>query len=350
MDQKPVLITGGAGFIGCNLTAALARRGQRVRIIDNLSRDGVRRNLDWLKTTYNDLIDFHQHDVEREMGGLVEGVSAVLHLAAQVAVTTSYENPRADLMTNVLGTFNVLEAVRLYNPEAPVIFASTNKVYGGFTDVQFRKNEHEKRYEPPATSPFGWQGVRVSQPLDLYSPYGCSKGAADQYVHDYSRHFGLCTVVMRMSCVYGTRQFGTEDQGWLAHFLRRAIRGEPITIYGDGYQVRDVLYIDDCVDGWLAALDQIDQVRGRIFNLGGGPENAISLHNLLDMIERVRGRRPRVRYEGWRPGDQYWYVSDVRELSDAFGWKPKHSVHHGLPKLNRWLEELEAQAISIPCL
>jgi CDP-paratose 2-epimerase len=235
----------------------------------------------------------------------------------------------------------VLEAVRRHNPRAPVLFASTNKVYGkliednGVVRMGERYVPLDERLQP---------GVDESAPLDFYSPYGCSKGAADQYVRDYARIFGLRTAVMRMSCIYGPRQFGNEDQGWIAHFLLRALQREPITIYGDGYQVRDALFVDDAVRAWLAVLDNIDAVSGSIFNLGGGGTNAISLRELLGMIAALRGEAPLVEYEAWRPGDQRWYVTDTRRLSAAVGWSASVPVRQGVARLDHWLQELSAEA------
>src|SRR3954468_8071950 len=267
--DRPILITGGCGFIGCNPADTLAARGSRVVAFDNLSRSGVRENAQWLKSRHGDLVSVVTGDV-RESISVIEAVracGAVLHLAAQVAVTGSLLDPIEDFETNARGTLNVLVAIRLHNPSAPMIFASTNKVYGRLmTDDQIK--QVDQRHVP--SDPQLAAGVTEQAPLDFYSPYGCSKGAADQYVRDYARVYGLHTAVLRMSCIYGPRQFGTEDQGWLAHFMLRALRGQPITIYGDGKQVRDALHVSDALRAWLAVLDNIHSVSGRIFNLGGG--------------------------------------------------------------------------------
>jgi CDP-paratose 2-epimerase len=333
---RPVLITGGCGFIGCNLADALAARGEQVRVFDNLSRAGTQENAAWLQARQRGRIEIINADVRDQaaLRAAVIDAAAVLHLAAQVAVTTSVEDPLGDFGINAAGTLNVLEAVRRYNAEAPVVFASTNKVYGRLF-AQDAVRTSQNRYVP-LDARFA-SGVGEAAPLDLYSPYGCSKGAADQYVHDYARVFGLRTVVLRMSCIYGPRQFGNEDQGWLAHFLLQAMHDRPITIYGDGYQVRDALYVADAVDAWISALDQIDAVSGRIFNLGGGPTNAVSLREMIDMIAELRGKRPEIRFAAWRPGDQPWYVSDIRAISQVLGWAPRMPLRQGLRALHGWL-------------
>jgi CDP-paratose 2-epimerase len=331
-----VLVTGGCGFIGCNVADALAARGQDVFVVDRLSRPGAEENADWLKQRHPERVVLEVADVRDEavMRQLISRASAVLHLAAQVAVTTSLEDPLDDFDVNARGTLNVLEAIRLTNPIAPLIFASTNKVYGKLLDDRafIRRGE---RYAPLGEGlAFG---VGEDAALDLYSPYGCSKGAADQYVHDYARVFGLRTVVMRMSCIYGPRQFGTEDQGWVAHFLRQAITARPLTIYGDGYQVRDVLFVEDAVAAWLGALDRIDQTQGQIFNLGGGPANSVSLREMMELIAELCGGRPEILFDAPRPGDQRWYVSDIRKISRSLDWTAKTPPREGLRALECWL-------------
>jgi CDP-paratose 2-epimerase len=335
-SARPILITGGCGFIGCNIADALARRGNRVLVLDLMAREGSRENAHWLKSRHGDLIDILVGDVrDRELVcKSVAAASAVLHLAAQVAVTTSLEDPIHDFEVNAQGTLNVLEAVRTENAAAPLLFASTNKVYGRlFTDNDVcRVGE---RYEP--VDPACRAGIGESAALDFYSPYGCSKGAADQYVRDYARVFGLRTAVLRMSCIYGPRQFGTEDQGWIAHFFLQAIRGAALTIYGDGYQVRDALQVEDAVAAWLAVLDNIESVSGDAFNLGGGPNNSVSLRELLNMMADM-GREPRsIDYAEWRPGDQPWFICDISRLRRAVGWEPRVSLAQGLQTLDRWL-------------
>jgi CDP-paratose 2-epimerase len=335
--ERPVLITGGAGFVGCNLASALASRGERVLVLDSMARFGAHENAHWLKGQHRDRVEIQTGDVRDPdiVRSTVSRAQAVIHLAAQVAVTTSIDNPADDFEVNARGTLNVLEAVRQCNPDAPILFASTNKVYGSlFADVDMQRSG--SRCEPPHR--VAQTGIHEDAPLDFHSPYGCSKGAADQYVRDYARVFGLRTAVMRMSCIYGPRQFGNEDQGWIAHFILRAIQGSQITIYGDGLQVRDALHIDDAAAAWLSVLDQRAQVKGRVFNLGGGPENTISLHELLDAIEELRGERPAVCHAASRPGDQPWYVSDTRALRAATGWEPSIPLSQGLRSLSHWLE------------
>ncbi|WP_128927165.1 NAD-dependent epimerase/dehydratase family protein [Bradyrhizobium guangxiense] len=336
-DNRPVLITGGCGFIGCNLADRLAERGEHVLVLDNLARAGVRENAHWLKSRHGDLVTITVSDI-REPIPVIDAVRearAVLHLAAQVAVTDSVSDPATDFEINARGTLNVLEAVRLHNSRAPVVFASTNKVYGRL--IEDSEIVLAGRRYMPASAMLA-DGISENAPLDFYSPYGCSKGTADQYVHDYARVYGLQTVVMRMSCIYGPRQFGTEDQGWIAHFLLSAIRGKPLTIYGDGHQVRDALHVSDAVTAWLAVLDRIALARGRVFNLGGGPANAVSLRELIDHIAELTGREIAYGFADWRPGDQPWYVTDTRALSTALGWTPQVSVAEGLHSLHAWLD------------
>ncbi len=335
-DRRPALVTGGCGFIGANLADALAARGTPIVALDSLAREGSRENAQWLRSRHGDRIEIRRGDVRDAtmVDDCVAEANAVLHLAGQVAVTTSIADPVDDFETNTRGTLNVLEAVRRYNPEAPVLFASTNKVYGQVLGRQEVRRQGE-RYVP-AEFRFA-RGVSETAALDFHSPYGCSKGAADQYVRDYARVFGLRTAVIRMSCIYGPRQFGTEDQGWIAHFFIQSLRRQPIMIYGDGYQVRDALHVDDAVAAWLAILDGIDAASGQVFNLGGGADNAISLRELLALMETM-GRRPSdVFYRAWRPGDQPWYVSDTAALRRALSWQPRVSVREGLKSLDAWL-------------
>jgi CDP-paratose 2-epimerase len=343
-DSRPILITGGCGFIGCNLADRLARRGDNVLVFDNLARAGVRENAQWLKSRHGDRVNMIIADIRDPISVIdaVRDCRAVLHLAAQVAVTDSMAEPVGDFEINARSTVNVLEAVRLHNKSAPVLFASTNKVYGRLID-DTQIERAGRRYVPVSATLA--EGISENTPLDFYSPYGCSKGTADQYVRDYARVFGLQTVVMRMSCIYGPRQFGTEDQGWIAHFLLSAIRGNPLTIYGDGHQVRDALHVSDAADAWLSALDHVALVRGRVFNLGGGLRNAVSLLELLDHIRRLTGRKVKCSFADWRPGDQPWYVTDTRALFAALGWAPKISLHDGLQSLHGWLDSRFGRSI-----
>ena len=341
-DPRPVLITGGAGFVGTNLADRLCRAGQPVTVFDNLSRPGVERNAAWLRATHGDLVQIETADIRdaRAVGAAVAGASAVFHFAAQVAVTSSLVSPVHDFEVNARGTLNVLEAVRARGGDAPpVVFTSTNKVYGGLEDVEFRLRGD--RYEP-CDDTLRARGIAENRPLDFYSPYGCSKGAADQYVLDYARTFGLRATVFRMSCIYGPHQCGTEDQGWLAHFLIQALHGRPVTLYGDGKQVRDVLFVDDLVDAFLLALERADALSGRAFNLGGGVGNTTSLLELLEEIETLHGRAPALRRDDWRPGDQRYYVSDFSRFREATGWTPRVAMREGTALLYHWLREHHA--------
>jgi CDP-paratose 2-epimerase len=334
--DRPVLITGGCGFIGCNLVKTLAERGHDVIAFDNLEREGSRENARWLKGLHGDRVEIKQGDVRdaEATRSAVKRAAAVLHLAGQVAVTTSLDHPIDDFEINARGTLNVLEAVREANRNAPVVFASTNKVYGRVLgDDQVRRDN--LRYAPAQEQ--YQNGISENFPLDFHSPYGCSKGTADQYVHDYARVYGLRAVVLRMSCIYGPRQFGTEDQGWIAHFYLQSLRGKGITIYGDGYQVRDALHVDDAVAAWLAVLNKIDSTRGEVFNLGGGRENSVSLREVLDLMATMDRHPADVSYRAWRAGDQPWYVSDTSKLQQRTGWAPRVSLSNGLQSLDEWL-------------
>jgi CDP-paratose 2-epimerase len=335
-DDRPVVITGGAGFVGCNLAARLLSGGRPVVIFDNISRPGVRANVAWLRERFGRRFKLEVADVrDREaVFSSVYGASAVFHLAAQVAVTASLTDPVEDFCTNTVGTLNVLEALRAQAEPPPLIYTSTNKVYGDLEDVTLRCSD--RRYEP-VDSRIAFTGIGEDRPLDFHSPYGCSKGAADQYVHDYARSYDLRTVVFRMSCIYGPHQYGNEDQGWLAHFLISAMRGHPIMIYGDGRQVRDALFVEDLVDALLLAERHVDRISGRAFNIGGGPGNTISLVELLDHIEALMGDRPDVAMRGWRTGDQRYYVSDTRNFESATGWVPHVNLETGIRQLYEWL-------------
>jgi len=334
-DERPILITGGAGFIGSNLADRLAGNGHAIVIYDALSRAGVERNLAWLKARHGGRVSSIIGDIRDEdaVARAASNAKAVFHMAAQVAVTTSLVDPREDFEINVRGTINLLDAVRMRGEAVPVIFASTNKVYGDLGDFEF--DTLHDRYEPKAF--VTRRGVDESRPLDFHTPYGCSKGAADQYVLDYCRSFGIPTVVFRMSCIYGQRQMGTEDQGWVAHFLIRALERRPITVYGDGKQVRDVLDVGDAVNAYVAALDNIEAVQGRVFNLGGGPANAISLLELIDEIRSITGRDVELEFEDWRRGDQRWYVSDTHLARSALNLPQPLGWRNGVARLAKWL-------------
>ncbi|CAA9423803.1 MAG: Nucleoside-diphosphate-sugar epimerases [uncultured Ramlibacter sp.] len=336
MKDSLTLITGGAGFIGSNLAHRLLVTGRRVRILDNLSRPGVEQNLQWLKEQHGARLQVIVADVRDEaaVAQAVAGTTSVFHFAAQVAVTTSLEQPREDFLVNALGTFNVLEAVRARPVPPFFLMTSTNKVYGDLADLALQASG--QHYQPLDLA-IQARGVSESRPLDFHSPYGCSKGAADQYVLDYARSYGLATVVFRMSCIYGPRQFGTEDQGWVAHFILRALQEEPITLYGDGKQVRDILFVEDLVQAFLLAEQNAGAVAGRAFNIGGGPANTISLLDLLDRIEVLHGQRPVTRFDAWRTGDQRYYVSDTRAFEQTTGWKPRVNSRDGIGRLYAWL-------------
>jgi len=333
MTKQNVLITGGAGFVGSNLAHHFAGKGNKVVILDNLSRVGTEKNLGWLMQEVPSNIKFVKGDVRNfeDACEAVKDATVVYHLAAQVAVTTSVDDPRSDFDTNALGTFNVLEACRRKRVPPVVIYTSTNKVYGALPDLQVERRG--KRY----CFREGAQGVDETRPLDFHSPYGCSKGAADQYVRDYARIYNIPTVVFRMSCIYGPRQFGNEDQGWVAHFVISALKGAGLTIYGDGMQARDVLYVRDLVDAFEKAALRIERTAGQVYNIGGGPENVVSLAELMDLLEERLGREIPRNHSQWRPGDQKLYVSNVRKAERGFGWKPTVRVDEGVEKLIEWV-------------
>jgi len=332
----PILVTGGAGFIGANLADRLASEGRTVRVYDALSRAGTERNLDWLRARHGERIDFIHADVRDadRLAHAVRDADAVFHLAAQVAVTTSLADPRADHDINIGGTFNLLEALRGRAEPVPLVFASTNKVYGDLADLHFVLDGDAY---VPVDAGVRAHGIGEDRPLDFHTPYGVSKGAADQYVLDYARSFGLPAAVLRMSCIYGQRQMGTEDQGWVAHFLIRALEGEPITLYGDGHQVRDILDVSDAVDAYVAAWRGIAGVSGRAFNLGGGAANAVSLRGLIVHMGQLIGREVEVRYADWRAGDQRYFVADTRAADAALGLGVKLGWREGVARLARWL-------------
>lgn len=331
------LITGGAGFIGSNYVARLIRRGERVTVYDNLSRAGAPINVQWLRETFGEaffnLVVGDLRDAPL-LTKTAQQADVIVHLASQVAVTTSVAHPREDFESNALGTFNTLEAARLSERNPIVLYASTNKVYGGMEDAG--AEELENRYGYTELT----QGVPESMPLDFHSPYGCSKGSGDQYTRDYHRIYGLPTVVLRQSCIYGPRQFGIEDQGWVAWFAIAALKDRPITIYGDGKQVRDLLYIDDLLDCYDAAIERIDRAAGQVYNVGGGPQNTISIwQEFGPLLERLLGKKIPVQRADWRPGDQRIYVSDVRKAGRELGWQPKVGVEEGIERLVAWVRD-----------
>jgi CDP-paratose 2-epimerase len=331
------LITGGAGFIGSNYANRLIQRGDEVGIFDNLSRGGAEKNLKWLSESHGkDKFTFIQGDV-RDLAAItaaVQGQQVIVHLAAQVAVTTSVEDPQTDFEINARGTFNVLEAARTLESKPVVIYASTNKVYGELEDLQVV--EESTRYMLKNLP----EGIDESRGLDFHSPYGCSKGAGDQYVRDYFRMYGIPTIVFRQSCIYGMRQFGIEDQGWVAWFIIATLKNHPITIYGDGKQIRDLLFIDDLLDAYDLAVANISKTQGEVFNVGGGIENSISIWvEFSKILENISGKQITVDRKDWRPGDQKVYISDISNIRKVLGWNPKVNVENGIARLYKWAEE-----------
>ena len=331
------LLTGGAGFIGINYARRLIERGEIVTIFDDLSRSGASTNLDWLRSLFGpNSYQLVVGDV-RDADSLVDvarDVDVIVHLAAQVAVTTSVIEPRKDFEINALGTFNVLEAARLSGNRPLIIYASTNKVYGGMDDIRVKEADTCYQYMDYS------MGIPESQPMDFHSPYGCSKGAGDQYVRDYYRIYGIPSVVFRQSCIYGPRQFGVEDQGWVAWFVIAALTGKPITIYGDGKQVRDILYIDDLLNLYDVAVSDAGICAGEVYNIGGGPGMTMSVwKEFAPRLEKLLGRPIKVKWSEWRPGDQRIYVSDIRKAKDEFSWSPCMDVDSGVEKLFNWAEK-----------
>ncbi|MGA2505078.1 MAG: GDP-mannose 4,6-dehydratase [Anaerolineales bacterium] len=335
--SKKYFITGGAGFIGSNYVSRLLERGEKVIIYDNLSRAGAARNMAWLQEKYGEkAFQLTVGDV-RDAALLTAScrlADVIIHLAAQVAVTTSVTHPREDFEVNAQGTFNILEAARLNERKPVFLYASTNKVYGGMEDVKVVEDETRWHY---ADLPLG---CPETQPLDFHSPYGCSKGTGDQYVRDYARIYGLPTIVMRQSCIYGPRQFGVEDQGWVAWMIIAAVTGRPITIYGDGKQIRDILNVDDLLNAYDAAVDRISTVKGRVYNLGGGPENTMSIWTEFGpLLGKMLGKAVPVKRSDWRPGDQKVFVADIRKADRELGWKPKVGIELGVERLFDWVKQ-----------
>jgi CDP-paratose 2-epimerase len=331
--KRNVLITGGAGFIGSNFARHLLENGASVRILDNLSRGGVEHNLAMLQHAGGSRLEFLEADV-RDAQLLREAVAdrdEVYHFAAQVAVTTSIAQPRQDFEINLLGTFNILEAVRLSHRRPFTLFTSTNKVYGDLAGVPVRESTRSYSFCDRSS-------VNEDQPLDFHSPYGCSKGAADQYVRDYARIYGIPAVVFRMSCIAGPQQFGNEDQGWFAHFLYSLIAERPLTIYGDGRQVRDILNVHDLIAAFDAARIHASRTAGHIYNIGGGSRNAASLLEVLDLLERITGKRRQVTFAPPRQGDQRIFITDFTRFSHATGWAPQYSIEHTATHILEWAE------------
>jgi CDP-paratose 2-epimerase len=344
-SEAPTLITGGAGFIGCNLADRLATMGERVLIYDNLSRNGAERNAAWLQRRHGDRIEIETGDVRdrTRLGRSVARARHVFHFAAQVAVTTSVGDPVTDFEVNARGTLNVLAAIRESAAPPSLLYTSTNKVYGALEDIVCDSGGGQY---VPSDAAAREVGIDERRPLDFYSPYGCSKGCADQYVLDHARIYGVRAAVFRMSCIYGPHQLGTEDQGWVAHFVLRALAGQPITVYGNGMQVRDALHVEDLVQAFLLARAALEEQRagvtGRAFNLGGGRTNAVSLLAVVERITALLGRRPELKFGPWRPGDQRYYVSDTRAFQRATGWAPSVDFDTGLSRL---IEELGAPRV-----
>lgn len=329
------LIIGGCGFIGTNLAEYLCNKGEEVLVLDNFSREGTKYNADFLKENFSENLEVLKADIRSDNAELEKammGVDKVYHLAAQVAVTTSVQDPRRDFEDNALGTFNVLEALRKSDSNASLIFASTNKVYGGMEEIEIIEKNGRYVYKDFP------EGISEKSLLDFHSPYGCSKGAADQYVRDYHRIYGIKSIVFRQSCIYGPHQMGVEDQGWLAWFTIATLTGKPITIYGDGKQVRDVLYVQDLINAFESAFENINKTKGQVYNIGGGAEKSISLLESLNLLEKSLGQKISYDFADWRPGDQKVYISDISMAEKEFGWKPKTSVEEGLHKMVEWIK------------
>jgi len=329
-----ILITGGLGFIGVNSALRLYAEGNEICVLDNLSRKGNIENYVLLQEKIK--FTFWNKDVRNYFG--IEELfknnkfDVVLHLAGQVAVTTSVTNPREDFEINCLGTFNILEGIRNYNPEAIIIYTSTNKVYGNFKSEII---EQEFRYIYGNNI----QGIDEEQCLDFHSPYGCSKGSADQYVRDYNRIYGLKTVVVRQSCIYGPNQFGIEDQGWVSWFSIASMFDKKFTIYGDGKQVRDVLHVYDLIELYKSVISNIGVCSGQVYNIGGGVNNTMSLLELIELIENKLNKKLIYDYSDWRPGDQKIYISDISKVKKDIGWAPKIDVNKGVGMMIDWISE-----------
>lgn len=335
MSNRYVLITGGAGFIGTNVARSYLEDNQPVHVYDNLSRSGTERNIAEVFEAYPGRVLFTRGDMRdrKKLEEAVASASTVYHLAAQVAVTTSLEDPVSDFQTNLAGTLHLLEAIRKSDAEPGLLFTSTNKVYGRLRGIEL--SEHSNRHEPQDSS-LAHAGIGEDQPLEFLSPYGCSKGSADQYVLDYAHSFGIRATVFRMSCIYGLYQFGSEDQGWVAHFVRQAMKGDPITIYGDGKQVRDLLFVSDLVRAMRLAQENMNACAGEVFNLGGGIENSTSLLELIAQLRLLVGSSVSVEWGPERLADQRWYVANTAKIRKALGWRPSTGIRQGLTALYEW--------------
>lgn len=339
--KKHYLVTGGAGFIGSNYVHRLLKRGEKVTIYDNFARAGAPRNAGWLKKEFGEsaftLVRGDVRDADK-IAETARSADVIVHLAGQVAVTTSVTDPRDDFEANALGTFNVLEAARLSGRNPIFIYASTNKVYGGMEEVELFEEQTRWRYKDLVN------GCPESQPLDFHSPYGCSKGTGDQYVRDYARIYGLRSVVFRQSCIYGPRQFGIEDQGWVAWFIIAATLKRTLTIYGDGKQVRDILYVDDLLNAYDLAVEKIDTAAGQVYNMGGGPGNVMSIWaEFGPRLEQLTGAPIQVARGDWRPGDQRVFYADVSKAERDLGWRPSVNVEQGVRRLFDWVQENKDQ-------
>ncbi len=331
--QKHILITGGAGFIGTNTADYLLSKKYQVTLFDNLSRKGSEENLKWLRKKWGKGFTFIRGDVvtdRKKLDRAVVAADAVVHLAAQVAVTTSVQDPYHDFLVNAQGTLHVLEAARMSPKKPLMIYASTNKVYGNMdhaevmlTDAGYRYKEYEA-------------GIAEHHGVDFHSPYGCSKGAADQYMHDYARIYGMSTVVFRQSCIYGPHQFGVEDQGWVAWFVISSLLNRPITIYGDGHQTRDVLHVQDLARLYEMAIRNPKKVSGRIYNIGGGAKEVSSVLGAIGRLEKMIGKKIPYSFADWRPGDQKVYISHIDKIKQDIGWEPQISFDKGLKTLMNW--------------
>lgn len=331
---KKYLITGGCGFTGSNFAEKLLEAGHQVHVTDNLSRRGAAENLKYLKSKYPQ-VQFTHLDLRLDskvLHNLVAQSEMIFHLAAQVTVTNSITNPREDFESNICATFNLLEAIRNSQSRPALIYSSTNKVYG--STHNFEVSETAQRYQYKNI-----ESVDENAALDFHTPYGCSKGAADQYVRDYSRIYNLDTVVMRQSCIYGPRQFGVEDQGWVAWFIIAALTKKPLTLYGNGKQVRDLLYIDDLFAAWMQAAQKMDQVKGQIFNVGGGPEFSLSLLELISYLENQLNQKLEYSFQDSRPGDSLVYISDISKIKKTLDWQPTVPPMQGIGNLLKWVQD-----------